>query len=287
MIMQSLARHSSRPIPPAVIDLLQRWASKRERITMFSSAVLVEFATPAELDAAIGRGIVAVRLNDRIGMTADGNEPGLNQLRLIANRDYEARPLQCVQVEGDGVTLTIDVAAADLLLDAEIVRFSEALPSEQLAPRRYRLNGELLRRAAESLPLTDIDAWFIDRTGQPLSPAGHLFLVGPQAPPPVAVRLLAVHSPRLNLPMASCNGLRPASSSRSGSAQLSLQWGKRTSSVFAACCRRWESESCDAPQWPNRLPFCRFLRQYPRRASTSVRASRWPRASTVSAVSPF
>ena len=96
MIMQSLARHSSRPIPPAVVDLLQRWASKRERITMFASAVLVEFATPAELDTAISRGIVAVRLTDRIGMTADGNEPGLNQLRLIANRDYEARPQQCV-----------------------------------------------------------------------------------------------------------------------------------------------------------------------------------------------
>ena len=45
MMMQTLARHSSRPIPPAVADLLQRWASKRERITVFTSAVLVEFAT--------------------------------------------------------------------------------------------------------------------------------------------------------------------------------------------------------------------------------------------------
>ena len=108
------------------------------------------------------------------------------------------------------MTLTIDVAAADLLLDAEIVRFSEALPSEQLAPRRYRLTGELLRRAAESLPLTDIDAWFIDRTGQPLSPAGRLVSASARRP---LRRLQSVSSScasrRLNLPMASCNGRRP------------------------------------------------------------------------------
>ena len=42
--------------------------------------------------------------------------------------------------------------------------------------------------------------------------------------------------------------------------------------------RRW---------WLNRLPFCRFLQQYPQDAlNHSVGASRWPRASTVSAVSP-
>jgi hypothetical protein len=195
MIMQTLARHASRPIPPAVADLLQRWASKRERITVFTSAVLVEFATAAELDVAVNRGIVSVRLGDRIGMTADGSEPGLNQLRLIANRDYEAKPQQCIRVDDDGVTLNIDVATADLLLDSELNRFSVPLPPEPLAPRRCRLTGELLRRAAEALPAGEIDAWFVNRTGQPLSPAGQLFLMGPHAPSPTAERLLAVRFP--------------------------------------------------------------------------------------------
>jgi hypothetical protein len=195
MILQTLARHSSRQVPPAVADLLHRWASKRERITVFSSAVLVEFATPADLDTAINRGIVTVRLNDRVGMTADGSEPALNQLRLIANRDYEAKPQQCIRTEDDGVTLSIDAAAADLLLDAEIARFSVPLPSELQAQRRYRLTAELLRRTAESLPMSDIDAWFVDRTGQPLSAAGQLFLSGPEAPPPIVTRLLVVRFP--------------------------------------------------------------------------------------------
>ncbi len=192
MIMQTLARHTSRPVPAAVADLLQRWASKRERITVFNSAVLVEFASALELDVAVNRGIVSVRLSDRIGMTADGSEPSLNQLRLLANRDYEAKPQQCVRVEDDGVTLTIDVPTADLLLDSEITRFSVPLPAEPLAPRRYRLTGELLHRAAESLPAGEIDAWFVNRTGQPLSPAGQLFLMGPHVSPPTAERLLAV-----------------------------------------------------------------------------------------------
>jgi XPB/Ssl2-like helicase family protein len=200
MIMQALARHSTRPVPAAVADLLQRWASKRERITVFSSAVLVEFATAAELDTAVNRGIVAIRLTDRIGMTADGSEPALTQLRLIANRDYEAKPQRCVTVGDDGVTLVVDAAAADLLLDAEIGRFAVPVASDPLGPRRYRVTPELLRRAAEASTLTDIDSWFIDRTGTSLSPAGRLFLVSPESfPPAVAVRLMIVRFPTVEL----------------------------------------------------------------------------------------
>src|SRR6185369_15162163 len=48
-IVQTLNRHGSRPVPPAVADLLQRWANKRERIVVYSAATLVEFATTADL----------------------------------------------------------------------------------------------------------------------------------------------------------------------------------------------------------------------------------------------
>jgi hypothetical protein len=195
MMSQTLTQYSTRPVPPAVIDLLQRWASKRERITVFSSAVLVEFTSSTELDQAINRGIVALRLTDRIGMTASGGEPGLAQLRLLANRDYEAKPQRCVTVDEDGVTLSVDAAAADLLLDVEIGRFASPLPPAPPTARRYRLDPDLLRRAAESLSLAEIDAWFTDRTGQPLSPAGRLFLLGPQLSPPMSARLTVIRFP--------------------------------------------------------------------------------------------
>lgn len=196
MMLQVLARHGTRPVPPNVADLLQRWSNKRERITVYSSAVLVEFPTTADLDAAIGRGIVVVRVTDRIGMTADGKEPALSQLRLIGNRDYEGKPQRCVSVAEDGVTLTVDAAQADLLLEAEIGRYADPLPSEIPTVRRFQLSPQSLRRAADlGLSITEIDSWFVERTGFPLSPAGRLFLLGKQLPPPTAARKLVVQFP--------------------------------------------------------------------------------------------
>lgn len=193
MMLQALNRHATRPVPPAVADLLQRWANKRDRITVFTSAVLVEFPTPADLDAAVARGVVSVRLTDRIGMTPDGAEPGLTQLRLIANRDFEAKPQRCVTVSDDGVTLTVDAAQADLLLEAEIVRFADPLPGDVPGVRRFRLSPQSLRRAADQgLLLADLDTWFADRTGDRLSPAGRLFLLGGALPPPAVAQRLVV-----------------------------------------------------------------------------------------------
>jgi hypothetical protein len=192
MILQTLNRHGMRPLPPGVADLLQRWASKRERITVFTSAVLVEFPTPAELETALARGLVALRITDRIGMTADGSEPALTHFRLIGNRDYEAKPQRCVQIADDGITLTVDTAQADLLLEAEIGLFAEALPVEANGLRKYQLTAATLHRAlANGRSLADIDAWFVERAGTPLSPAGRLLLVGPQLEPlTVAQRLV-------------------------------------------------------------------------------------------------
>jgi hypothetical protein len=194
MIVQTLNRHGTRPVPPGVADLLQRWASKRERITVFASAVLVEFPTPADLDAAVARGVVVLRLTDRIGMTADGGEPALAQLRLIGNRDYESKPQRCLAVADDGVTLTVDTPQADLLLEAEIGQFAEPLSIEQNGVRRFRLTPASLRRCA-GRPLADTDQWFQERTGAPLSPAGRLLLLGAQLPPPTAARVLVVKLP--------------------------------------------------------------------------------------------
>jgi len=200
MILQTLNRHGTRPVPATVADLLQRWSNKRERITAYSSAVLVEFPSPAELDEAVGRGIVVLRVTDRIGMTADGKEPNLTQLRLIGNRDYESRPQRCITVADDGVTLLVDAAQSDLLLEAEIGKYAEPLPNETPSVRRFKLTPRSLRRAAElGLTLTEIDQWFVERSGFPLSPAGRLFLLSRQLAAPVAARKLVVQFPTSEL----------------------------------------------------------------------------------------
>jgi hypothetical protein len=192
-VTQTLDRHGMRPVPANVADLLRRWADKRERITVYSSATLVEFASPADLDAAVARGIVSVRLTERIGLTADGGEPDFKHLRLIGNRDYEAKPQQCVLVADDGVTLTVDAAQSDLLLEAEVGRLADPVSGDNPAVRTYRVTPDTLRRVvAGGMSLDDLERWFLARTGEPLPPAGRLFVVGPGVSPPTAARLVVV-----------------------------------------------------------------------------------------------
>ena len=64
-----------------------------------------------------------------------------------------------------GTTNTVDAAIADLLLDAELGRFATLLPAEPNAPRRFKLNADLLRKTAQSNSLADIDNWFVDTAG--------------------------------------------------------------------------------------------------------------------------
>jgi hypothetical protein len=81
------------------------------------------------------------------------------------------------------------------LLDAEIGRFALPVPAEPSVARQFCMTPELLRRAGESLSITDIDTWFLERTGEPLPPAGRLLLLGPMSEPLTAARLLIVRFP--------------------------------------------------------------------------------------------
>jgi hypothetical protein len=87
-----------------------------------------------------------------------------------------------------------------LLLEAEIGYFAEPLPIESNGVRKFRLTAASLRRAAESgRTLADIDTWFSERAGAPLSPAGRLLLHGSQLRSPEVARLLVVKLPTVEL----------------------------------------------------------------------------------------
>ncbi len=199
-VVQTLNQHGVRPVPAAVIDLLQRWANKRERIAVYTSATLVEFLSPADLDVAISRGMIAVRITDRIGLCADGADPDYKNLRLIGNRDYEAKPTKCIAVDDDGVTLNLDAGQTDLLLEAEIGRLAEAVPADGTAARKFQLTPESLRRAVQGgWKLEDLDTWFLARTGAALPDAGRMFLLGPTVPPSLASKRLILQVPNAEI----------------------------------------------------------------------------------------
>lgn len=194
-VIQTLNRHGSRPVPPAVADLLQRWANKRERIIVYTAATLVEFQSSADLDAALSRGVVAVRVTDRVGLCPNGADPDFKHLRLVGNREFDARPVRCVSVADDGVTLTVDAAQSDLLLEPEITRLADPIP-DATGPRKYAVTPASVARAVQSgWAPPELDAWFAARTGGPLPPAAKLFTQAAALPPSLASRRLVVQLP--------------------------------------------------------------------------------------------
>jgi hypothetical protein len=206
-ILQILDRHGMKATPAPVIESLKTWANKHERIGVYPSAVLLEFANPEHLTEAITRGLPAVRLSDKLAVVAREADVNFQMFRLIGTRDYGLPPDRCVDIEPDGVTLTIDLARSDLLLETEVQRFAEpvsgpAPASSRLTPdlgnsrRQYRMTPASLAAGRESgLSLTNLEGWFVQRTGQALSPAARLLLTGNELPP-LELRQLHV----LNLP---------------------------------------------------------------------------------------
>jgi hypothetical protein len=190
-ILKLLQQHGTRSLPPTVMDSLQRWSNKRERITLFAAATLLEFTSPEDLEVAFQRGLVAQKLTDRIGLI-ESSEPDYRSFRLVGNRDYEARSQPCIRFDSDGVTFTIDAALSDLVLEAELVRLAEPVESEPGAARRSRLTRDSLIKAREQgISRSELEQWCLDRSGEPLSPAAGLLYGGdPNAPARLAPRVV-------------------------------------------------------------------------------------------------
>ncbi len=193
-IRQTLEQHSSKTLPNAVLDLLRTWSNKRDRITVYPSATLLEFATPEDLQEALARGVPGVRISERMAVVANEEEMEFRHFRLSGTRDYALPPDRCVTVDPDGVTLAVDLARSDLLLETELPRFAELIDRPTANGRRlYRLTPTSLR--AGGMLLGTLEAWFQQRAGQPLPAAARLLMAGDQMPPSRFERHLVLHVP--------------------------------------------------------------------------------------------
>jgi hypothetical protein len=187
-IAQILEGHGMKAIPAAVLDSLKTWSSKRERISVYSSGAIFEFASAADMNEAITRGLQAVRLTDRLAIVADEAEIDYKHFRLTGTRDYTLPAERCVDVEADGVTLSVDLARSDLLLETEVQRFAEpiAAPAPSMGSqgrRPYRLTPASIATARQhGVTLAHLESWFGQRTGLPISAAAQMLLTGPDAP---------------------------------------------------------------------------------------------------------
>ena len=57
-----------------------------------------------------------------------------DRFRMAGSRDYRRPPEACVTVEPDGVSMALDPARSDLLVDAELGRFADELPASRPVP---------------------------------------------------------------------------------------------------------------------------------------------------------
>ena len=186
-----LEQHGTRAVPATVLDSLQRWSSKRERITVWASATLLEFSSSEDLDSAFSRGLVSVRVTDRIGIAIDGEELDYKHFRLVGNRDYESRPQKCLSFDGDGVSFSVDTAQSDLVLEAELGQIAIPSPTSPGGPRRFHMTPDSLRLGqARGFNISELEQWAVDRSGEPLSAAARLIATGSNTPALYARKLV-------------------------------------------------------------------------------------------------
>ncbi len=207
-LLATLTRHSQRPLPPGVTDAVKNWATRRERVTYYAATTLIEFGSSTERDAALAfwpaSDLTApLAVGERFLLVEDEKSVPFDRLRLISSRDYRRPPECCVMVEPDGVTLTLDPARSDLLVEAELVRFADLLPephAERGSPamRRFRVTASSLRRGLHrGMPAPQIVEWYTRRTGGEVPPAVRLLLAAKTAriPKLKAARVLVLHLP--------------------------------------------------------------------------------------------
>jgi hypothetical protein len=200
-IRLTLEQHGSRALPTAVLESLRTWSNKRDRLTVYPAATLLEFASADDLHEALARGLPADRIADKLAVVVNEDAIDYRHFRLTGTRDYALPPDRCVAVEPDGVTLAVDVARSDLLLETELPAFAEPVDQSAANGRRhYRLTpASLANGRAMGWTLGTLEAWFQQRAGQPLSPAARLLMVGGQVDAPFFGRHLVLHLPTAEL----------------------------------------------------------------------------------------
>ncbi len=200
-IRLTLEQHGTRAVPAAVLDALRTWSNKRDRITVYPSATLLEFTCAEDLNDALARGLPGVRIADTLAVVASEDDIDFSHFRLTGTRDYSLQPEKCVTLEPDGVTLTVDLSRSDLMLETELPRFADPLSTSAAQnQRQYRLTPASLGRARNAgIAATTLETWFQQRCGQPLSPAARMLLAGTQLPAPQFQRLLILQVPSAEL----------------------------------------------------------------------------------------
>ncbi len=226
-MIETLATASQRPLSRGVIEAINHWAERRERVVYYAATTLIEFGSQTERDQAVDlwppeEENPPIPVAERFLLVEDDRTVPYARLRLASSRDYRRPPEVCVTVEPDGVTLVLDPARADLLVDAELALFADAMPaperisaqSASSLARRFVITSDSLQRGVtRGMASARLSEWFERRAGRPTPPSVQLLLMAGSSQVP---KLKAAKIVVLTLPSAELlEGLRQLPSTRS------------------------------------------------------------------------
>ncbi len=154
------------------------------------------------------RRVAPSRVSDRLLLVEDEGAIPFTRFRMVGSRDYRRPPETCVDVDGDGVTLSLDLGRSDLLVDAELARFADEIPAPRrtaarpagaTSPRRwFEVSPKSLARAAgNGMTIAQMARWFEQRTGEAVPAAVRLLLhaADPQVDPFPTARPVVMTTP--------------------------------------------------------------------------------------------
>ena len=210
-MLETLTRASQRPLSRGVIEAINSWAQRREQVVYYEATTLMEFASQVERDQALelwpaGQDVPPVPVAERFLLVEDDRMVPYTRLRLTSSRDYRRPPEVCVTIADDGVTLVLDPARADLLVDAEIAHFADPVPaaartsgqSSAPVPRSFVITGDSLQRGFQrGMVPARLNEWFERRAGTPTPASVGLLLMAKssRAPRLKAARILVLTVP--------------------------------------------------------------------------------------------
>src|SRR4029450_10130054 len=145
-LYNTLRDASTYPLPDNVQQMLQEWAERRERLTVYRTADLVEFADQAARDAAMATPALAGQpVGERFIVLSRQMRHAAAAASASRTVDYGAAPVRCMQVAEDG-TVHIRPRPPDLLVRGEVAAWAEPGADED----HWRLTRTSVQRAVKA-----------------------------------------------------------------------------------------------------------------------------------------
>jgi len=145
-LCDTLRDASTYPLPDNVRQMLEEWAARRERLTVYRTVDLVEFADQATRDAALAsRALSGEPVGERFLVLSTQKQRQTTTVQMSRAVDYFAAPVRCVHVTEDG-TVHISRAHADLLVWGEVAAWADPGTDEE----HWQLTRTSIQRAVKA-----------------------------------------------------------------------------------------------------------------------------------------